>query len=318
LSTDRKIQPLVSQFVPLKVETNGEAWQKWARQYPKEGSGIPIIYIVRADGKQLYGKSGGKSGAALITFMQQQLQQSGRIFSDAQLAQLTKVVTEAKAALAKENTFEALKKLSSLKKLGTPGNLGSYAEVAVAADTLVKTLTDRGKAEVATAQEALLAEEPSFDDALAMAEVQRIYSMLPAVKTDITKAVREIKKNPSVRDMLKQAESIDRAGAVALFPGGKPRAIKSLERLASINPGSPAAQAAAAKLEELTGKPAAEVVATEESERTWSDNTGKFKLQATLLSNTAGTVRLKKPDGKVISLPVAKLSKANQQYLLKR
>ena len=312
----------MSQFVPLKVETNGEACQKWARQYKREGTGIPIIYIVRADGQQLYGKSGGKSGAALAVFMQQQLQQAGRIYSDAQIAQLNKAVEEAKKALAEEHTFAAIKKLSSLKKLGTPGSLGSYAEAAIAADSLVKTLTDRGKAELATAKEALASDEPSFDDALAMAEVRRIYSLLPGVKTEISKAVREIKKDKKVSAMLKQAELIDRAASAALVRGGKARAIKSLERIAKLKLGSPAGDAAVAKLAEITGKPVAEVtpeVATaKESLRTWSDSTGKFKLQATLISNTAGTVRLKKADGKVISLPVAKLSKADQQYLLKR
>lgn len=312
----------MSQFVPLKVETNGEAWQKWARQYKREGTGIPIIYIVRADDQQLYGKSGGKSGAALAVFMQQQLQQAGRIYSDAQIAQLNKAVEEAKKALAEGHTFAAIKKLSSLKKLGTPGSLGSYAEAAIAADSLVKTLTDQGKAELATAQEALAADEPSFDDALAMAEVQRTYSLLPGVKTEISKALREIKKNKKTRDMFKQAESIHRAASAALFRGGKAKAVKTLERLASRNPGSPAAKAAAVKLAEITGKPVSEVTleatAAKESVRTWSDSTGKFKLQATLISNTAGTVRLKKADGKVISLPVAKLSKADQQYLLKR
>ena len=85
-----------------------------------------------------------------------------------------------------------------------------------------------------------------------------------------------------------------------------------------LHPGSPASKAALAKLEEITGEPAPKVGASVESLRTWSDSTGKFKLQATLVNNTAGTVRLEKEDGKIISLPVSKLSKADQRYLSRR
>jgi len=47
----------VVQFVPLKVETAGEPWQKWATKYKPEGKGIPIIYVIRSDGQMMYGKT---------------------------------------------------------------------------------------------------------------------------------------------------------------------------------------------------------------------------------------------------------------------
>ena len=310
----------MAQFVPLKIDTKGDDWKKWARTYKTEGSSIPIIYVVRADGEQLYGKSGAKKGEELPTFMREQLLKSGHIFSDGQISLLSSILAETKKALDDGNTFQAIQTLSAIqkKKIGTPGSLGSYAEAAVELDALVKTLTDRGKAELATAQEGLATDEPSFDDMLAMAEVKRVYSLLPSLKSDILQAVRLVKKKPKLRDMLKQAESIDRAASVALKSGGKSRAVKSLERLAGLKPGSPASKAALAKIEEITGEPAPEVGAAVESVRTWSDNTGKFKLQATLISNTGGTVRLEKEDGKVISLPFAKLSKSDQRYLSQR
>ena len=50
-------------------------------------------------------------------------------------------------------------------------------------------------------------------------------------------------------------------------------------------------------------------------ERTWTDSTGKFKVQATLAGFDNKTVRLKKKDGKPITIPIEKLSQADQEYV---
>ncbi len=42
--------------------------------------------------------------------------------------------------------------------------------------------------------------------------------------------------------------------------------------------------------------------------RTWSDSTGRFKLDAELLAVQNGSVQLKRPDGKVTTMPIDKLS----------
>jgi hypothetical protein len=49
LNSDSSLAPLVAQFVPLKISTEREEWQQWARRYQAEGAAIPKIYIVGAD-----------------------------------------------------------------------------------------------------------------------------------------------------------------------------------------------------------------------------------------------------------------------------
>lgn len=49
--------------------------------------------------------------------------------------------------------------------------------------------------------------------------------------------------------------------------------------------------------------------------RTWTDVTGRFTTEAELAGFEDGIVRLKKSDGKIVSLPLEKLSKADQQYV---
>ncbi|MGN6543453.1 MAG: SHD1 domain-containing protein, partial [Aureliella sp.] len=51
--------------------------------------------------------------------------------------------------------------------------------------------------------------------------------------------------------------------------------------------------------------------------RTWTDKTGKFKVEAKLESFDGNSVKLKRRDGSVLDVPVASLSEADQQYLKK-
>ena len=46
--------------------------------------------------------------------------------------------------------------------------------------------------------------------------------------------------------------------------------------------------------------------------RVWTDITGKFKTEAALVGFHDGTVRLRKEDGSFVSLPIKKLSQADQ------
>jgi S1-C subfamily serine protease len=49
--------------------------------------------------------------------------------------------------------------------------------------------------------------------------------------------------------------------------------------------------------------------------REWTDRSGKHRVEATLIEVVDGSVRLKKPDGKVITLPLDQLSQPDRDFL---
>jgi len=61
----------------------------------------------------------------------------------------------------------------------------------------------------------------------------------------------------------------------------------------------------------------ASTLASKESykQRTWTAANGSSSSQATLIKISNGKAMLKKPDGKSITIPITKLSKADQDYL---
>jgi len=330
----------VAQFVPLKVETNGEAWQKWASKYRHEGNGIPIIYIIRADGEKLYAKSGGKSGEELKTFMAQQLTQAGLTFTDQQAAQLVSIVDEIKTARAEADDYAAAKALLPLTKAkGVQlGQLGSHAKPAQELDELYKGLVETGTAKIEESKKLLMAGgDDAFPAALNLAEAVRSYSVLPDLKSATGSAEREVKRDAKASLLYAQAEQIDRAVTQAKSPRGKYAGLKALERLTERYPaGTPAGDEVRRRYQEITGDQVAaadtttattpatsdssgdtfEETASAET-RIWTDSTGRFRIEAALVEVTGGVAQLRKTDGGVISVPVAKLSEADQKFLKK-
>jgi hypothetical protein len=49
--------------------------------------------------------------------------------------------------------------------------------------------------------------------------------------------------------------------------------------------------------------------------RTWTDASGQYHIEAELVEHSEGNVTLKKPDGQVVTLPLEKLSPADQEYV---
>lgn len=62
-------------------------------------------------------------------------------------------------------------------------------------------------------------------------------------------------------------------------------------------------------------KPKPDVPETRNMLRTWTDATGKFKVQAILIAVSDGKVELKREDDSTIAVPIDKLSDADQEFL---
>lgn len=242
----------MAQFVPLKVNTEDESIGEWLSKYSHEGRSIPVLYVIRADGEQLYGKSGGKPGKELPKFLMGQLQQAGRMFSPRDLATLTDVVAKAKEAMQQDDIAVACIQVRRMAKLGKPGELGSYAQPAIEADALVKTLVEQGKAQLTVTQGQIEIESTRFNGLVALATAKRTYGLLPDLKKPYGTALRDIRKNRQTRDLFTQATAIDRVHIIlAKRRDGVKVAITILKKIIDGDPNSEAEKYAQEWIERL-------------------------------------------------------------------
>lgn len=335
LQTDRSLARYAGWFVPLKIETNGAEWAKWSRQYRAEGNGIPIIYVIRADGKQLFGRSGSLPGMELPVLLQQAIAQAGTIYSDQQLELMGSTLEKAKQSFDNGDNGAAVQVFSKLRQFGPLGKLGSHAKVALDADKFAETLIEQGKGALAGAKDKLAQEDSKLEGCLALMETRRLYLALPPLKEDILGAITEARTNDELRDMLKHAEKLDQARESLQKSAGKRRALLTLRRITTDEPGTPAASLAAEWIrehfpeesvdmpEKPTPPPKKEEVPTEPNEiHTWTSDNG-HKVEAALVgygyaeTTKAPYVVLKTRDGKEVNVPFARLAVDSQELAKK-
>ncbi len=267
----------------------------------------------------LYGKSGSLKGDQLPLLLNQAVLQSGKSFGYQQFAYLSGAVDNAKAAIAAEDKGAAALAIASLSKLGKPGELseGSYSSVAKEADEIVNKLLEEGKASIEEAVANLNSADSAFNGALTLVEANRIYKKLPTLKNAATLALRTAHRDSTKSILIKQAEGIDNARRQSKLTTAtsKKLAIASYELVIKRYPGTPADKLARSELAEID--PNSELLSSPAPSgyRTWTDSTGKFRVEAKLVSFANGQATLLRRDGKAITLPLDRLSAGDQTFL---
>lgn len=234
---------LAARFVLLKVVTEDRAtWTEWSRKYRAEGNGIPMVFVVRADGKMLYGKSGAPK--ALPQFLAAALRSSGRIPSRTELARYSRDIKSVQEAVKEGDIERATAFLARSKTEGV------FAKAAIELRKLEAKLIERGKAELAEAEKKSKDPKTQFDGLLALVAVERNYKRLAAVSKPLAAVLREIRKDKPRRDALALAKLVDRAEQYEADKRTR-QAIAAWKRVLKKSPDSPSGKRAAERIAAL-------------------------------------------------------------------
>ncbi len=156
---------------------------------------------------------------------------------------------------------------------------------------------------------------PPFPILLQSVETCRTYALLPTAKADIKLAQRKLQRTPRMRDLLRDAETLDRARMLATSSRNSKRACAALTQLIERGAKSPVATLAAADLQHLdqnrtpVEKPEVESTVNAAAKlRTWTDVPGTYTVRAVLVEVKDGQAVLRRTDGKTVNVPIEKLS----------
>jgi hypothetical protein len=317
LENDRDLAVFAGQFVPLKIETQGETWGKWASKYRPEGNGIPIIYVIRADGEMLYGKSGSLRGKDLLNLIAGTLQKSGRSFNAQQLAALTSLVNQMKSGLENDDLGTAFQAIAPLSKIGEIGNLQSYSTVALEADQLVKQVAAGAEKAIAESQAKSEIDSTAFEGVVELVSAKHQLNVIPKLKQTVAVALSAVADDDQLQPYLLPAEMLARAERYASqnTKSGNKQAFATYNKVVETYAGKPAEKVARQRLAKLAANSGQPAVPNNDSYRIWTDITGKFKIDAKLLDYNDGKVRLQRKDGQIITLEEKKLSPVDRALL---
>ncbi len=338
METDPALARFAGQFVPLKVITAGDQWQQWSRKFKREGRSIPIIYVVRADGEQLYGKSGALSGEALPELLNMVAQRSGRIFNEEEYLVLESCNRAAQQAMDNSDFLAAAVAMKPVVKIGTPGELQSYAEPAIKADELGKKIVEQAATFLSEVDLKLKDPATNFEALIDLSGLREQGAHFPPIKQSSGALLKQVSRDKTQRALLKPAKDLFKARVVGKSEkkSDKKRAEKAYGSIIKRFADTPAAELARKELAELNptsiylqqdaksamdsdrqaiGDGSGDDSHTAEKMRNWSNSTGKFSVEARLLEATDKFVRLKTIKGKEIKVPIEKLNDAAREYL---
>ena len=329
LENDRSLAAFAGQFVPLKIITdNNVDWSQWSRKYPMTGNGIPQLYVVRADGEQIYGGAGAPNGDDLPAMLFASLKKSGRSFTNQEASFMQRAVQASEKAMQAGDLLKAAVALSEVGQFGPHDNLGSYAKPAVKSKQLYSELKNLVDAQIAKAKSELLdsnAPNP-LKPLLTVYEGESICRLFPKWKAEAAAITRELKKEEQYANEAAQAEAIVRARVVAasLSPRIRNRAESAYTSVIRKFPNTAADTLARTELASFA--PNAKILSVETSDdampkqkalafRIWTTQTGDFQTRAKYLRQKSGKIQLMKEDGKTIVVDIAILSSKDQSYL---
>ncbi len=234
MATDRSLTGLVAQFVPLKINTSSPDWRKINSKYPTPGNTIPVVYIIRADGKKIFAERNSLAGDRLPFVLRGSLQNAGGILSDVQAQSVIKAVAVARQSLGSADVHAAVQAMRPLTKLGTLGNLQSYAKPIQDANAVVGDILKQAGVDLKEIESNLQITETAVRGTAGLFAAMRTYSIFPTLKKQFGVVHRSASGNDELLVAMAQGKAIDKAMALSTLRGGTSKAILELERLAEM------------------------------------------------------------------------------------
>jgi len=250
LNTEERLQPLIEQFIPLKLDVTTTEFARWEKFFPRYIPGIPALYVVTPQGQALYNRTGALPTEGLEEMLLDILRTAGRYPTDEEWTELAKLFEESKKTLEDEQPVAALEVLEPhLEALMTLGPLIDYHKEGKEMVEHLKQLETAGKELLATASQ-ISAGQATFVEAMLLTRAERLFGMFPSLEDDVRAAVKGFSSGTNERRLMREARELDQAILMLNDEKLAKRAERTLQRIAKSNPDSPAAEIAAAALAE--------------------------------------------------------------------
>lgn len=315
--------PYVTQFVPLKVDTASPEYQQLQRKHQSEGNTIPKVFVIRADGKKLYAKSGSLSGDQLPTLMVAAVREMGRPL-DVKESKLLSEINSSIASAMKSNDFRsAMNEFRKVKKLGQLGQINSYAKAAIENNQLAASLTAKVNEKVSEIRVSI--ETPgdeTFSNLVDLVALKSAVGTIPELKVSINQLEKLIRINETTAELYPIAKKV--SAATQKLSHRSPRVVaaaqKSLREIAE-NDASASVKSYVERILKSSAPIDAKSPTKEKSNlavsRKWTSADGKFSTNASLVKIESGVVTLRKANGDFIKVALAQLSQEDREFIAK-
>ena len=203
--SDPQLQKYSEWFVPIKIHTGSDDWSTLLKTYSFDNGGVPIVFIIRADGEQLYGSGEKISAEKLYSIVEDSIAKSGQMLSGAQASKLFNAAESANTQLDDGNLKAAIKTMMAVKKIGMPGQINSFASAAVAANSIAQRIDGAVVPKLEEIKKDLGDEQTTPDAAVKMASALNELVRWQPRKDDFAELKKKFKDDEKLDSLLQQA-----------------------------------------------------------------------------------------------------------------
>lgn len=310
--------------MPLKVDTASPEYQQLQRKHQSEGNTIPKIFVIRADGKKLYAKSGALSGDQLPTLMVAAVREMGRPLNVKESELLTEINASITSSMKSNDFRSAMNEFRKVKKLGQFGQINSYAKAAIENNLLAESLVETINKQVSAIRASV--ETPSdetFSNLVDAVALKSAVGTVPQLKVSINQLDKLIRTNEATAELYPIAKKVSAASQKLSHKSS--RVVASAQKILRDISSNDAPVPVTSYVDDLlksSKRIDAELHIEEKSDlagvsRKWTSADGKFSIDASFLKNESGVISLRKANGDVIKVPLKQLSQADREWIAK-
>jgi hypothetical protein len=293
----------------------------WNSYFKPSANAIPQVYIVRADGQELYNQIGGLSASRLQEVMTIALEQAGSRIDKSEARLLKRLAGQLKIANRSKNLANGLMLLDKEKELIPKWN-HSYAEEALEfrkefnrLEKVLATQVEQWNRELADFQQQDLKTQVQtfelIENLVPFLDDSAIWNLdLSAVlAVQETAAFRKIRRDHEVLQQMENASGETLPTTLADLQqqyqktGWEKRLEKVARRVAIIS--DPSNNESRVAWKTVDGQVS----------RQWTSNDGNFSVSAKLIRISSEAVQLVRDDGPTITVPLNRLSDLDRRWL---
>jgi len=317
-----QFQPLAAQFVLLKMEIGSREAGLWNAYHPSSGNGIPQVYIVRADGEELYNRVGGLNSNRLHDVLTDALNRGGNRIEKNDGRVLKKLAGQLKTANRSKNLSAGLLVLQQEKE-HVPRLIQCFAQPAAEFrreferfDQLLRDQIELWGTELADfGNQPVKNQVQTFDliqTSLPTLLINPIWDLdLSGIKTAIEQS-EGYQKLALDNQILEGLENSPETPATELLNELRQRYAKTawekrIERVAR--------RVAIISDPSNNGEKSGWTRVDGQDSRQWSSDDGNFSVSAKLIGLAEKAIQLKRDDGAVIAVPLERLSDLDRRWI---
>jgi thioredoxin-like negative regulator of GroEL len=191
IHSDPKVKSILDDFVYLEMDSKSAEFAQFRASYPGSYSGVPMVYMLRADGEVMYGQSGGMPTEQLQMLLNHGLKNAGTVLSATELQRVEQAFGKGRALAEEGDLADAYSLMSQI------ANLGSFADVVYSAQETQQELNNLIANWTTELDQSIAAGESVHANAYRLAE---LYVELPESATVLRANIKHVLDHYEAQD----------------------------------------------------------------------------------------------------------------------